>query len=85
MISSPVKGGSLGALLAESGGKYKRTSSEKVTKELAQFNSAVDAQARERQREFENLRIYCGIDNSAWPNEIQNFMSSEGRGNVCGH
>jgi len=82
MISSPVKGGSLGALLAESGGKYKRTSSEKVTKELAQFNSAVDAQARERQREFENLRIYCGIDNSAWPNEIQNFMSSEGRGNV---
>lgn len=63
---------------------FTRKSDEKLVAEWQQYESAKDANDREREREFENLRMYCGIDNSQWPGTVQNFMFNENRGTNFG-
>lgn len=67
------------------GKKYNRIADDGVIREYNAYASAKDARSREREREFENLRMYAGIDNSAWPKEIQKYMFDDGRGNNFGN
>lgn len=62
------------------GKKYERLPNDKFQKEYNQYINARNSQSRERQREFENLRMYAGVDNSQIPRTIQTFMRDEGRG-----
>lgn len=63
------------------GGKtFSRRVGEEFMAEMSHFKQIEDAQRRERQREFENLRIYAGVDNSQWPVELQRYMFNEDRG-----
>lgn len=66
------------------GKTFTRKSDEKLVAEWSQYESAKDANCREREREFENLMMYCGVDNSQWPGSIQNYMFNEGRGTNFG-
>lgn len=63
---------------------FTRKSDEKLIAEWSQYESAKDATEREREREFENLRMYCGIDNSQWPGTVQNYMFNDNRGTNFG-
>lgn len=74
MVATPSKTLELG------GKKYTRKSDEKFISEYSTFQSVRNAMQREHAREFENLKMYAGIDNSQWPDEIQRFMLDEGRG-----
>ena len=60
--------------------KFARRSDDKLLEHYSQWQKASRAQRREREREFENLRMYCGVDNSQWPAAIQNFLKQEARG-----
>jgi hypothetical protein len=64
--------------------KYTRISDDRLLKEYTHWTSARESAERERQREFENLRLYAGIDNSQWPDELQNFLKNESRGTNWG-
>ena len=63
---------------------FTKKSDEKLMAHYMQFCSARDASERERGREFENLRMYAGVDNSQWPGQLQSFMLGEGRGTAFG-
>jgi len=60
--------------------KYVRANDEKLMAHYRKWLSAKQAQRREREREFENLRMYCGVDNSQLPGAIQSFLRQEARG-----
>lgn len=60
--------------------KFSRKSDDKLLDHYQRWQNATQAQAREREREFENLRMYCGVDNSQWPDAIQNFLKEDARG-----
>ena len=60
--------------------RYARRSDDKLLDHYRIWQRASQAQRREREREFENLRMYCGVDNSQWPQSIQNFLKQEARG-----
>jgi len=54
--------------------RFKRIPSDKILKEYQQYLNTRDVLDREIQREFENLKIYAGVDNSMWPASIQQFL-----------
>jgi len=60
--------------------RYSRKSDDKLLSHYGQYLNALQVQRREREREFENLRMYCGVDNSQWPKAIQDFMREDARG-----
>lgn len=74
-----------GAVYTINNKKYSRQSDEKLVREQTWYEEARNARARERQREFENLKMYAGTDNSAWPDELQRFMFDENRGTNFGN
>lgn len=73
MISDPTT-------LTIGGNKAVRKTDDRIMQNYQKFESAKEAQSRERNREFENLKLYAGHDNSMWPKTIQDFMMREGRG-----
>lgn len=64
--------------------KFVRVADRDLIAQYNQYRWARDARSREREREFENIRMFAGVDNSAWPEELQRYMLDEDRGNNFG-